>query len=116
LTDIVINTDYGGFGLSAQAIHRLFDLKRWKLVESVQGVDGNWTIYYKSSVHEDNVFWENDLERDDPDLVKVVRELGKQANGHFASLKIVTIPKEVEWEIVEYDGMEHVAEKHRVWR
>ena len=49
-------------------------------------------------------------------LVEVVEKLGSAANGSHASLKIVEIPENVEWEIDEYDGMEHVAEKHRTWR
>lgn len=56
-----------------------------------------------------------DLERDDPDLVAVVRELGAKASGRFASLSIVEIPDHVQWEIEEYDGLEHVAENHRTW-
>lgn len=53
--------------------------------------------------------------RDDPILIKVVEELGKEANGRCAELKIVEIPDGVEWEIDEYDGVESVEEKHRSW-
>jgi hypothetical protein len=54
-------------------------------------------------------------ERDDPLLVQVVEELGAEANGKFAELKVVTIPGNVEWEISEYDGYEEIEEKHRTW-
>jgi hypothetical protein len=54
-------------------------------------------------------------ERDDPLLVQVVEELGKEANGKFAELKVVTIPGNVEWEIDDYDGYETIEEKHRSW-
>jgi hypothetical protein len=57
-----------------------------------------------------------DLERDDPDLVAVVDDLGDAASGAHAELKLVEIPADVEWEISEYDGLEHIAEKHRTWR
>jgi hypothetical protein len=60
-------------------------------------------------------FREDDVPRNDADLVAVVRELGDAANGQFAKLQVVTIPDDVEWEIEEYDGYEHVAEKHRTW-
>ena len=61
-------------------------------------------------------YWsEFDIKRDDPALVKTVEDLGEKANGRFAELKIVEIPDDVEWEITEYDGLEQVEEKHRVW-
>jgi len=53
--------------------------------------------------------------RDDPDLVAVVEELGELANTRFSQLKVVEIPDGTEWEIDEYDGMETVHEKHRSW-
>ena len=55
------------------------------------------------------------LDRSDPKLVEVVQKLGKKANGKFADLEIVTIPNGVEYTIEEYDGFEHIAEKHRTW-
>lgn len=85
---IVINTRYGGFGLSAEA--------RAELLKEGE--------------------YENDLPRDKPELVAVVERLGSRAGNSFAELKVVEIPDDVEWEIAEYDGMEWVAEKHRTWR
>jgi hypothetical protein len=61
------------------------------------------------------VFYDRDLARDDPDLVAVVEELGNQANGRHAELKVVDIPDDVNWCIEEYDGREWVAERHRTW-
>lgn len=55
-------------------------------------------------------------QRNDPRLVKIVEKLGEEANGRFAKLKVIEIPDGVEWEIEEYDGYEHVAEKHRTWQ
>lgn len=60
-------------------------------------------------------FSPGDVPRDDPDLIAVVEELGRAADGRHANLEIVEIPDGVEWQIEEYDGLEHVAEKHRVW-
>jgi hypothetical protein len=60
-------------------------------------------------------FSDRDIKRDDPLLIQVVKELKKKANGDFAKLKVVNIPDGVEWEIEEYDGWEHIAEKHRTW-
>jgi len=30
-------------------------------------------------------------------------------------LKIVEVPDDANWYIAEYDGLEHVAERHRTW-
>jgi hypothetical protein len=54
--------------------------------------------------------------RDDPYLVKIVKELGSSASGGHAKLKIVEIPGDVLWHIGEYDGVEWVAEDHRTWK
>lgn len=88
---IVINVRHGGFGLSDEALERYNDLT------------GKSVEYY----------W--DIERDDPALVRVVDEMGQDANGPHAELKIVEVPDGVKWHIHEYDGMEHVAEDHRTW-
>lgn len=110
---IVINSDYGGFGLSDKAVELLFELKKWKLVR--QDRDSGFTMFYKDSIEESNFFDERELERDDPELVHVIKTLKKEASGRFASLKIVSIPDDVEWQIEEYDGREWVAEAHRTW-
>lgn len=89
---VVINTCYGGFGLSEDAI------SLYKNIARVPDIS-----HY-------------DIARDDPVLVQVVRTLDKDANGHHALLKIVEVPGDVEWEIAEYDGKEWVAEVHRTWK
>jgi hypothetical protein len=59
--------------------------------------------------------YDRDIERTDPALIKVVEELEEKANGEYADLKIVEIPKGIEWEISTYDGVETVEEKHKSW-
>jgi hypothetical protein len=66
--------------------------------------------YSKHSIHD------RDIPRHDPHLIQVVEELGAAASGMCAELRIVEIPADVEYEIDEYDGNEHIAEKHRTWR
>lgn len=56
-----------------------------------------------------------DIPRDDADFVAVVESLGEAASGKCSKLKIVEIPDDTEFQIEEYDGYEHVAEKHRTW-
>ncbi len=88
---IVINTCFGGFGLSEEA--------EAEYKERMGITDPDW--YY----------W--DLPRDCPVLVSMV-EAGK-VDGTYAELKVVEIPDDVNWFIHEYDGIEHVAERHRTW-
>ena len=90
---IVINSDYGGFGLSDEAL-ALYAEKKGKSVDDI-------------------CFF--DIPRDDPDLIDVVEHFGQKANDSYAELKIVEIPDGVNWYIAEYDGLEHVAERHRTW-
>lgn len=54
-------------------------------------------------------------DRADKNLVKVVEELGEEASGRCAELAVVEIPDGTEYTIEEYDGLEHVAEKHKTW-
>ena len=86
---IVINSCYGGFGLSNEAEKYLGGYE--------------WGTY------------EYGKNRNDPNLVRCVEELGPKASGMLSSLKVVEIPDGIEWDIKEYDGMKHVAEKHRTW-
>ncbi len=90
---VVINDCYGGFGLSERA------QKEYKRLAGI--ADPDW--------------YDRDVPRDDPYLVKVIKELGMAANGAHANLKIVEIPGDVKWHIAEYDGAEWVAEDHRTW-
>jgi hypothetical protein len=101
---IVINDDYGGFGLSKMAIESYASRKGLTL--------GKWNQTY--GYFDD--FMDRDIPRNDKDLVEIVESLGNLANGFCASLRIVEIPDGVEWHISEYDGIEHIAENHRTWR
>jgi hypothetical protein len=81
---VVINGSYGGFSLSAKAI---------KIIKKAKD-DPNFRYVY--------------MPRHDPDLVKVVEDLGKEANGECAKLKIVTVKGL--YNIHEYDGLEETRE------
>jgi hypothetical protein len=65
------------------------------------------------------MLFESDLARDDSTLLCIIDALGLEASaGRFARLEIVEIPDDVPadgWLIQDYDGIEWVAEKHRVW-
>lgn len=53
-----------------------------------------------------------EIERTDLDLIKTIEDL--EPNPH-STLKVVEIPDDVQWTIEEYDGVEWVAEVHRIW-
>ena len=97
---IVINRCFGGFSLSQNA-EALF-----RRIEKIKPDDEANHEYFSS----------RDIPRDNPTLIKIVEKLGENAGGAYANLKVVEIPDDVNWYIEEYDGMEHVAERHRTWK
>ena len=140
--EIVINTCYGGFGLSHEAIMRYAELKGIKLYSYIEKRDekGNlnnkyelyteqekpFIIYYatkplgkngdfqKNSL-KNSFLHDSEIERTDPVLIKVVKELKGKANGRFARLKVIEIPDDIKYEIDEYDGIESIHEQHESW-
>lgn len=112
---IVINVCYGGFGLSRKALHRLRELKSPFALEETD-IGEAWKDNPFSVREESLNSFLSDIPRDDLLLVKVVEELGKEAYGGCARLRVVEIPDGVDWEIDDYDGLETIREKHRSWR
>ena len=135
---VVINGCHGGFGLSTEAYEKLIEwgVPVQKYVE--QEYDSETRRYLPQPANDGEVifdrrlsddplssimgnlmshYWEFwiDKNREHPLLLKVISELGTAANGTFSNLTIVNIPDDVEYTIEEYDGLEHVAEKHRTW-
>lgn len=134
---VVINKCFGGFGLSKEAYEWLAkhghkdakkELADWKKrdgwVTSFLKT-GKWPkdaeskdfLEIDAKYHKGARFFghASEFKRDDPLLVKAVEALGDKANGEYAELKVVEVPDGVDYEIGEYDGREHIAEKHRTW-
>lgn len=82
---VVINRDWGGFGLSDIALDLL------------------------------GIRYAGDIQRNDPRLVDVVEKLGKEAHGSRSSLMVVEIPDDMPFYIHDYDGFETIHEEHRVF-
>ena len=117
MTKIVINSCFGGFGLSDEAFEKILDRKGIAWESCVNKYD-MVEHYNKGHVGEEEHFlYSREMleDRSDKDLVAVVEEMGAKANGQYAYLKVVEIPDDVEWDVEEYDGNEWVAEKHRIW-
>ena len=135
---VVINADFGGFGLSVEAQkeinkigclhskwidendyfgkHEDIDIKiygsvktaRQRHVEFCEMVRENGKILIDDHRH-------NYESRECPVLIQVIERMEERANGKHATLEIVEIPNGVDYTIEEYDGSEWVAEKHRTW-
>lgn len=93
---VVYNSEYGGFGLSVQAIEWLA-AKGHPQSLAVMAQDPNPSNWY---LHE--------VDRDDPLVVECIEELGKDANGECARLRVFYVAPGYNWDIDEYDGLEKV--------
>jgi len=112
---IVINSCYGGFGLSREAILKYLELAGIEYTfEPQQDRDTQNRLGSKIMVN-GKQFIDHTIPRDDPALVSVVNQLADKANDAHAELKVVEIPADVKWQIDEEDGKEWVAERHRTW-
>jgi hypothetical protein len=88
---VVINDDYGGFGLSQEAFLR----------------------YCELSGNDPTVLFHADVVRDDPFLVQVLEEFGKNAEDHFSHLRVVLVPDDCEWSIQDELGKETLIETRK---
>lgn len=110
---IVINSCYGGFSLSEEAIELYLTKKGLEF--SKEKSEFFSLVGYNYIVKDQEHWYDRDIERNDSVLVEVVEVLGEKANGRCADLKVVEIPDGVDWQVEEYDGNEWVAEVHRTW-
>lgn len=117
---VVINTCFGGFGLSGVAFRRWCELSNSKYMSvrneelfEKYGIEN----FYTYTILDGNMeIDDSDIDREDVNLVAVVEEMGEDAWGDYAELKVVEIPADVDYDIHDYDGIESIHEKHRVWR
>lgn len=135
---VVINKRYGGFSISEKALYRIAELKGvalypetgsfgfttyWTCAEKPDGILSDVEFHkasFEDRVKSNDLYTKNTMDlrpddRQDHDLIKAIEELGEEANGTHAKLVIVEIPDGVDHTIEEYDGLEHIAEKHRTW-
>lgn len=110
---IVINTCFGGFGISHEGYLKLIE---WGIpVRDHKDSDSGGEVIYRFANGDYYADWLCSS-RKNPLLLRLVEEMGPRADGEHAQLRIAEVPLGVEWEIDNYDGKECVAEKHRIWR
>ena len=136
---IAINRCFGGFGLSDKAIEMImkrkgfgcYKYKRTKYkfrdgVDEFTRIDNNESSLLFdyctkdlgkkiNKIPDENYWYYGNLERTDEDLISVIEELGTEASGDYGDVAVIEIPDDVDWEIDDYDGVETIHEKHRVW-
>ena len=116
---VAINRCFGGFGISDKAFELLLAKKGIAFEKQDSGNKLTGIEFYKAGHlgDEEHYLSEYDFfgDRADADLIAVIEELGKEADGWAADIAVVEIPDDVQWHIHEHDGLEHVAENHRTW-
>lgn len=130
---VVVNRCFGGFGLSDEAVENVMNRKGFNCFRYEESMFGGYVRckkfqrsilgFYSTKdlgqeinyIPRESYWYEGNLDRDDPDLIAVVEELGERANGRCAELEVVEIPDDVKWEIDDYDGIETIHEVHRKW-
>jgi hypothetical protein len=135
--EIIINNDYGGWGISNLALIELIKRKA-KCIETFTpekyyGSKARWDEDFKTRFTEvSNGYYVNDTyclvykggmlydvntekARTDKDLIDILKTMGKKAHGSLSLLKIVEIPDGINYEIDDYDGVESIHEIHRSW-
>jgi len=119
---VAINTCYGGFSLSDLAIEKLLSLKGidFEKKKNKSGVVNYYQKGFLDSADHYIARYELYEDRSDLDLISVIEELGEAASGQYAQLKIAEAPDFqqfnlflIEYQIENYDGMEHIRPRGR---
>lgn len=130
---LVINSCYGGFGLSSKATKRYLELKgkeayfykqtynrfignaEFIRIDDLDSLGNELFIYCTTedqgealNDYPESGFYHREIPRNDKHLVQVVEELGAEANSMCSKLEIVEIENGRWYKIDEYDGYESV--------
>lgn len=97
---IVINRCFGGFALSEARLVRYAALK---------GITSH-------PDDEDFPIQHWNIPRDDPDLISAVEDVPEDGDPYGSDINVVEIPDGVDWQIENWDGMEHIIDRNRIWR
>lgn len=130
---LVINNCYGGFSLSPKGLKRYLELKgkeayfyiqtsysfqadgdRFLRVDNLEHINTPFvycTTRDQGAVISDDpedTFYGREIERNDPVLVQVVEELGREASSSYSYLVVKEIENGRWYKITEYDGFESI--------
>ena len=130
---IVINSCYGGFSLSPKGLRRYLELQghnayfyqqtkykhscdevEYTRIDNIDDVPSLFFYCTTSDQGERISHYPRDtvsyyaIERNDPILVQVVEELGKESYGTYAKLQVVEIASGRWFKIDNYDGYETI--------
>lgn len=129
---IAINRKDNDFSLSEEAVAELVKLGfKISLTESSTGnyinpeaeiIDRKNTLdhfNYDRFILNDNKWTRNDKFdvwdlRTNLQLIIVIEKLGSKASGSKSKLKVVEIPDDIKWNIIN-DYAEYIEEEHRTW-
>lgn len=106
MAKVVYNACFGGFSLSRKAILRAREISRNRFWG---GACIKGDVYDDGSgICQTNYGHIHNVPRHDLALVQVIEELGDDANGAHAKLKLEALPDGSKYRIDEYDGNESV--------
>jgi hypothetical protein len=114
MTEILVNCSYGGFRLSQKGL-RLLAESGVPIADVRNFSDGanpeRRVIYLYDDGSLDAPYFET--HRDDRALLVAAKQYPHMMCEAYCVLGICLIPSDIEWTIIERDGIEYVAEKHR---
>lgn len=130
---LVINNCYGGFSLSPKGLKRYLELKgkeayfyvqtsykfqnnvdAFERIDNIESINTPFvycTTYDQGktiSDYPEDTFYGREIERNDPILVQVVEELGREASSSYSYLVVKEIENGRWYKITEYDGFESI--------
>lgn len=114
----LVNREYGGYCLYPEIVEEYYTRKNIAFDKSYDPAFKVFVVFPLKNGEPDETFWaEKEIRRNDPDLIAVIEKLGTNTSEgiRYKSLVAVEVPDDVEVELIEYDGFEHLAEKHRTW-
>ena len=110
---VVINIGIGGFAISKEATE--FMAARGNKIAEEELKIYNMSPYSQWYGYGYTSIAKGGYDRTDSILIQAVEELGDKAN-YESLLKVVEIPDNIDWYIVEADdGSESIHERHRIW-
>ena len=112
MTKIAYNGKHGGFSISNAALIRAREISgnpRWAgcCLKGETYSDGS-KCDFDFDGHHISDYGDDKIERTDPVLIQVIEELGKEANGSCADIRIEDLPAGTFYRIQEYDGLEWI--------